>query len=534
MAKGYVRHRRDDLMLLPVDVRDWLPVDHVVWLLLDVVGRLDTSALHARAKLGGAGRAPYDPDMLLALLLYAYSGGLHSSRKIERRCHEDVSFMVLTGLARPDHVTISRFRKDNADAMAELFDQVLVMCRRAGLVQLNHVAFDGTKIAADASVARTRDADGLRGTGRRWLNEAARVDEEEDERFGDNRGDELPAQLRDPQRRKQIVDELIEQAKADPDRKRGRRRERRARQGDRALDLADDVHTEAEARAEDDLGPAKAQLERAEQHLTRTRAQIQAQYDAYQQRAATAAAAGRRLGGNPAVPVEEHSWVKRALARVEAAHHRITRRRRELTKVTGKRNLTDPDARFMPVRGGGFVLGYNAQLAVSADHFIIGYDLVQDTGDAEQLQPMIARLDRVIAKLREAMNDPAIAVGVLLADAGYASAANLELPGPDRIIALGSRRSIAGDDPPTSPPGPDATPRQRMAYKLSTVEGRTLYKKRGATVEPVNGHLKDTRGLRRFHRRGLDACTAELGLVAITHNLIRMLTLNRTAPAAAA
>src|SRR5512145_3106491 len=141
-------------MLLPVDVRDWLPVDHVVWFLLDVVERLDTAALHARAKLGGAGRAPYDPDMLLALLIYAYSGGLHSSRKIERRCREDASFMVLTGLTRPDHVTISRFRKDNAEAMAGLFDQVLVVCRGAGLVRLNHVAFDGTKIGADASAAR--------------------------------------------------------------------------------------------------------------------------------------------------------------------------------------------------------------------------------------------------------------------------------------------------------------------------------------------------------------------------------------------
>src|SRR4030095_3200352 len=101
VAKRYLPVRRDELMLLPPDVRDWLaavrvwrPADDVVWFLLDVIAALDTSALHRRARLGGAGRAPYDPDMLLAVLIYAYAGGLRSSRKIEKQCKEDVEFMV--------------------------------------------------------------------------------------------------------------------------------------------------------------------------------------------------------------------------------------------------------------------------------------------------------------------------------------------------------------------------------------------------------------------------------------------------------
>lgn len=370
VAKRYLPVRRDELMLLPPDVRDWLPADHVVWFLLDVIAALDTSALHRRARLGGAGRAPYDPDMLLAVLVYAYAGGLRSSRKIEKRCKEDVAFMVLSGLCRPDHVTISRFRKDSTDVMDDLFDQILVLCAKAGLGNLEPVAVDGTKIAADASPALSRDADGLRGTGRRWLNEAAKVDDEEDERFGGDRGDELPEELRDPTRRKRVIADLIEQAAADPDRKRGRSRQRKARKAEQVLELADQIHTQAQARAEDGLGPARAQLERAKQHLAETRAQIQAQYDAYQERVAQTAARGRRLPGNPAAPVEQHSWVQRAVARVDAAHNRLVRRRQELTIVTGKRNLTDPDARFMPVPGGGFILGYNAQLAVTADHLI--------------------------------------------------------------------------------------------------------------------------------------------------------------------
>jgi transposase len=214
-------------MLLPPDVRDWLPADHLVWFLLDVVAALDTSALHRRARLGGAGRAPYDPDMLLGVLVYAYAGGLRSSRKIEKRCREDVAFMVLSGLSYPDHVTISRFRKDHTAVMDDLFDQVLVLCAKAGLGNLEHVAVDGTKIAADASPAMSRDADGLRGTGRRWLSEAARVDDEEDERFGTARGDELPEELRDPDQRKRVIAELLGQAAADPDRKRGQARQRK-------------------------------------------------------------------------------------------------------------------------------------------------------------------------------------------------------------------------------------------------------------------------------------------------------------------
>jgi len=171
VARDYVPTRRDELLLLPPDVREWLPKGHLVWFLLDLIERMDTSVLHRRSKLGGAGRAPYDPEMLFGVLVYGYACGLRSSRKIEKRCQEDTAFMVLSGLCYPDHVTIARFRADHAGVMDELFDRVLVLCAKAGLGRLEHVAIDGTKIAANAAAARTRDVDGLRGTGRRWLNE---------------------------------------------------------------------------------------------------------------------------------------------------------------------------------------------------------------------------------------------------------------------------------------------------------------------------------------------------------------------------
>ena len=513
-------------MLLPPDVREWLPVDHWVWLLLDVVGQLDTSALHRRAKLGGAGRCPYDPDMLLAVLFYAYLGGLRSSRKIEKRCREDVAFMVLSGLCYPDHVTLARFRKANDAVMDDLFDQVLALCFKAGMGNLEHVAIDGTKIVADAARSRSRDVDGLRGAGRRWLDEAATADEEEDARFGGGRrGDELPEELRDPARRRQVIAELIEQADADPDRRRGRRRGRKTRNAGQALALADELQAEAQARAETGLQQPEARIAKLEGALAKIRGEVQARADDRSRREAEAAEQGRSISGPRPVPVEEHIHVRKAIARVEKARQQLAARRTAQVEVTGKRNLTDPDARFMPVQTGGFILGYNAQLAVSTDYLILDYDPTQDPGDDHQLEPMFERLQQTLVMLREATGNPDLRIGYASADAGYASEANLAAPGPDRIIALGKRNNITGENPPTNPPGEDSTETAKMAWLLSTPEGRARYKKRGATVEPVNGHLKQARGLRRFARRGKTAARAELALAGLTNNLARLFTI---------
>lgn len=133
MAKDFRRADRDQQFLLPVDMREWLPDDHVVWALLEVVDRLDISGLEARYALGGAGRAAYDPRMLLALLIYAYSDGIRSSRQIERLCGTDVAMRVITGMQVPDHTVIARFRQRHQDSVRELFTQVLLVCAKAGL-----------------------------------------------------------------------------------------------------------------------------------------------------------------------------------------------------------------------------------------------------------------------------------------------------------------------------------------------------------------------------------------------------------------
>ncbi|WP_201453011.1 transposase, partial [Rhodococcus sp. T7] len=125
VAKGYRPVNRDQQFLLPPDMREWVPANHPVWTVIEIVDtHLDTSAFHASRRTGGAGRAGYDPDMLVTLLIWAWSRGMRSSRQIERACTEDVAFRVICAGNAPDHVTISRFRKDNHTACQDLFTQV--------------------------------------------------------------------------------------------------------------------------------------------------------------------------------------------------------------------------------------------------------------------------------------------------------------------------------------------------------------------------------------------------------------------------
>src|SRR5215467_11063238 len=144
-------------------MREWLPDDHPVWLVIRVVeDHLDTSAFHAGRRTGGAGTAGYDPDMLVTLLVWAYANGLTSSRRIEVACWRDVSFRVICAGDVPDHVTIARFRAGFPGAVEALFAEVLVLCARLGMAKLGTVALDGTKIAANASTAANRTERALR------------------------------------------------------------------------------------------------------------------------------------------------------------------------------------------------------------------------------------------------------------------------------------------------------------------------------------------------------------------------------------
>jgi transposase len=134
MAYNFLACDRDQAFLLPPDLREWLPADHLAWFVLDVVDQLDLGPFLTAYRADGHGRAAYEPRMLLGVLLYGYCTGVRSSRQIERRCHEDIAFRVLSGNRAPDHVTIARFRVRHEQALAGLLVASLKLCAAAGMV----------------------------------------------------------------------------------------------------------------------------------------------------------------------------------------------------------------------------------------------------------------------------------------------------------------------------------------------------------------------------------------------------------------
>src|SRR5918911_197415 len=123
MAQNFIECDREQPFLMPPDVRDWLPEDHLAWFVIDAVGEMNLDAFYTAYRFDGRGRPAYDPAMMVALVLYAYSRGSRSSRKIERACEEDVAFRVIAAQQQPDHATIARFIDRHEDAIADLFGE---------------------------------------------------------------------------------------------------------------------------------------------------------------------------------------------------------------------------------------------------------------------------------------------------------------------------------------------------------------------------------------------------------------------------
>ena len=206
MAVNVREADRDQLFPMPPSVADWLPEGHLAWFLLDVVKELDLSGFYSSYRADGKGGAVYDPETMLAVLLYAYCTGERSSRRVERHCVEHVAYRVLAANQHPDHATPARFRRRHEEAISELFVQVLGLCVDAGLVHTGLVAIDGTKMEADASDFANRSKKQLV---EEILAEAEKTDAEEDERFGERRGDELPEQWANPSGRRERIRQAL-------------------------------------------------------------------------------------------------------------------------------------------------------------------------------------------------------------------------------------------------------------------------------------------------------------------------------------
>jgi transposase len=456
MAQNFLACDRDQELLLPPSLREWLPEGHLAWFVIDAVAQLDLSAFYAAYRADGHGRAAHDPAMMVALLLYCYAIGERSSRRIERRCIEDVATRVICANQAPDHTTIAHFGQRHETALAELFGEVLALCAEAGLVCVGVIAVDGTKVHANASERATR---GYEDIARQILEEAAAVDAGEDERFGDARGDELPSELATGQGRQR----WLQDAKRRLD-------ERRAQE----------AKPIARSRSER-LREAKRRLE--EEHRVECRANEA--YEDYRRHGRMKN--GRRLGAHS--PPKPYQPPKRP---------------------EGKINLTDLDSRNVKTPRG-WVQGYNAQAVTTEDQIVIAAEVHVSSADFGQLEPMVGAARAELA--RAGIDELPEAV---LADAGYWHQVQMQrLAGEGLPVLVPPDANKRGGPRP----GWDGGLYAFMRRVLATDRGGALYAKRRVMIEPVFADTKFNRGIDRFLRRGRAAARSEWRLTNAAHNL---------------
>jgi transposase len=486
VMKTYRPWEPDRTYLLPPSTRDWLPEDHLASFLLDVVEQLDLIAIESRLQQKDPrGEKPYAPRMLVALLLYGYCTGTFSSRRLAQATWTDLGARVIAAEEHPHFTTLNRFRLEHHEALGALFVQVLALCQRAGLVQLGHVALDGTKLQANASKHKAmsyermkKDESRLQAEVDALLAKAHDVDQAEDETFGpEHDGNQIPDELR-------------------------RRQTRLAR-----------------------IGEAKAALEREAAEARRLELEEQAQR-------------ARETALTESDPKEAAKLFRRAAARRGKAadiggtsplsipgagdalpFHQVAHDADGVPKPKAQRNFTDPDSRIMHA-AGSYLQAYNGQLAVDEAHqIIVAQLLTNQSPDNEHLRPLLDQVQTNLGALpRQAT-----------ADAGFWSEDNAQYCANREVDAyLSTRRRrheepLDGSEPATPPPKAAQTEAGRaMEAKVTSEAGRKVYAKRKWVVEPVFGQIKSARGFRRFSLRGLRKARAEFALVCATHNLLKL------------
>jgi transposase len=459
--KTFRRFDPDQMLLMPPSLDEWLPQDHLARFVAELVDEvLDLSAIYADyAEVRGY--PPYDPQLMLRLLMYGYATGVRSSRAIERRCVDDVAFRFLAAGQAPDFRSIGRFRRRHLDALAGMFVQSLRLAQRLGMVKLGRVALDGTKLRANASkhkamsYGRLVDKEAgveaeiaeLEATVAELLADAEATDAAEDARYGpDGKDADLPAEL-------------------------DRREKRLARlQAARA-------QIEAEAAEK-----ARAKAEETERHR--------------QQRAGTAdtdsiQAAGQAAAG-PARP-----------------------------KPKAQANFTDPQSRIIKNSDGAYIQAYNAQAVVDDAHQIItAADITTCASDALSYTTM---LDQCAANTGAHPAQALVDAGYCSEANLQAAAARQAAHGTATFMATG--RLAHDERVLPTPRGripANATLKQRMARKLRTKCGKAAYRRRKAIVEPVFGQIVTCQNGRNLLLRGEHAARGEWRLLATCHNLLKV------------
>jgi transposase len=515
---NFVTPEREQLFLMPPDAREWLPARHLAWGLLEQAAAMDISPFLAWYRADGQGRPAYHPAMMVALVMYCYCKGIRSSRAIEMATFDDVGARVICANLHPDHSTMARFVDRHKEPVKGLLVQSLVACAREGLVSVDVVAGDGTKVKASASMAANATAEQLdldiagleallAAEVSTWMAQARAADEAEDALSGgDDDGAGGPRGGGRPGGPKRTADKLVRRHKA---------KARLAAEAAGRQEQAEAARAEKIARLERRVAARRASADGEE-------AAAAARVAHYQRRAAAKAAAGRGSRPGGAVPAAGDR-----LAHVRSTRQRAETAQRDLAAALAapvisadparppKANTTDPASRVMPGKQGGFLQGYNPQVIAGKHQVIISVATHDSPNDVAALHPALA-LAR--ANLDAAgISDP---IAKALFDAGYASEDNFTTACEAELYVAVTRESRQtgrrrdGRKQESGYPG-----WQAMTARLDTPEGKALYKKRSAMIEPVFAQLFNRLG-RHLNYRDTKV-GLELHLWAASHNLLK-------------
>ena len=486
--KSYRAWNPGQSFLLPPSPLEWLPEGHLAYFILELVETIDLSAINGAIQEKDArGERPYPPAMLVALLLYAYAVGIFSSRKIARATYEDVAFRVLAGGAHPHFTTINQFRNTYRAEYARLFKHVLRLCRAAGMVNLGHIAIDGTKVNANASKHKAMSYDRMQAEEQRLtaeieelLKKAEAVDREEDRQYGAGKtAEDLPHELQLRETRLLRVQE-------------------------------------AKAALEKEAAEARAQHLRENAEGMREKAADKSVDPKKRREAATRAANAEKQADALAKRDDDDEPKGGAGPGTDLPKHRVPTELDGTPKPNAQRNFTDPDSRIM-MRNTEVTQAYNAQIAVDGESQVIVAEGVSNQApDVEYFKPI---LERAVE------NCDGEAPVVATADNGYLSKSSIDAAKRLKVnahIALGREDKAKSPDAETKLLTPAQKARAAMARKLASPTGKAIYARRKAVVEPPFGQIKEARRFRRFSLRGLTKVRAEWTLVCLTHNVLKL------------
>jgi transposase len=503
----------DQAMLMPADPREWLPPGHLAWKVMSLAREMDLSRFGASYRRDGQGGRPYHPQVMATLVLYSWCRGRRSSREIEMATFDDVGARIICGGLHPDHSTVADFVRRNMDAVLALLPESVKACAREGLVSLEVVAGDGTKLKANAAMAANLTREQL----------DAQVSELEawiDAEFARWAADFLDAEPGTASRPGGGPGD----GGGDGGKRKWKKKPARAGQmlqarlGARAR--LDAVAGKDQGKLEDRVAELAARVGRKEAAVARWEAEAAARLEAR----AAATAAGRRIGGKrPVASVGEDRDVRnarQALGKTRADYEAACRQAAApAADPEAKVSPADPSSLVMPLKKGGFDQLFNVQaLATARTQVILAITRHPSPVDVRALEALLAQARRVLAQAGIAGQ-----IGTALFDTGYASDANFTLDIPETLYVAVTRegrqagRSAAGRAPETMLPS-----WQEMTARLETSEGRALYRQRAATIEPVFAQLTARLG-RTLRYRGTLA-DAELALWAASHNILKAVT----------